>query len=310
VKPIRIVDDRYRLLCEVEDGNQLKVWKTGKEEEAIIKPCTYLDEYHFRHGQSVFHICQFGEWLKQGNYQVKPYGYSLDYKKYQNERYFGHDYYCLEKNGNAAFYFNPEIELPFMVRKTDEFGRVQGGAPYAGDMFVWVCGYDHEKAEWGIPFDMEKIKNIVSIHLPQVVRETEQMELEAQLNQMAIKRIDLQEAYVERALLPVEERERVLKDIYQMDHTELPLQIEERLKREYEAEIVDTHKVFAAKDFEGCDFIGVDVTGYTFLHCDFTKAIVEPKLFRNTYMAGCKSDCEWIQEMQKEKSNKEIKKGI
>ncbi|KAB1438032.1 hypothetical protein [Candidatus Galacturonibacter soehngenii] len=310
MEKIRIVDDRYRLLCEVEDGKQLKVWKTGKEAEAIIKPCTYLDEYHFQHGQRVFHICQFGEWLKQEGYQVKPYGYSLDYKKYQNERYFGHDYYCLEKNGHAAFYYNPQIEQPFMVRKTDEFGRLESSIPYAGDTLVWVCGYDHEKAEWGIPFDMEKIKNLILIHLPKTVKEAEKMELEAQLNQMAVKRIDLQEAYVERDLLEFEEREKLLEEVYQMDHAEPPLLMEERLKKEYAEEIIDSQKVFAGKDFRGCDFTGIDISGYAFLQCDLTSAVLEPELFKNTYLAGCQSNCEQIQEMQQKKPDRENRKGI
>ncbi len=310
MEKIRIVDEQYRLLCEIEDGKQLKVWKIGKEDEAIIKPCYFVDEYHFRHGRELFHICQFGEWLKQEEYQAKPFGYSLDYKKYQDEHYFGHDYYCLEKNSHAAFYYNPQIEQPFMVRKTDEFGRLQRGIPYAGDTFTWVSGYDHEKAEWGTSFDMEKIKNVVSIHMPQIVAETQQMESEAQLNKMAAKRIDLQETYVERDLLTFEERERLLEEIYLMDHKELPLLMEERLKKECAEEIIDTNKVFAGKDFRGCDFSGVDVAGYTFLQCDFTKAILEPELFKNTYMAACKSDCERIQAMQKEKPDREILKRV
>lgn len=31
MKQIRIVDERYRLPCEVEDGKKLKVWKAGQE---------------------------------------------------------------------------------------------------------------------------------------------------------------------------------------------------------------------------------------------------------------------------------------
>lgn len=307
---IRIVDETYRLLCEVEDGKSLKVWKTGEEDQAIIKNCHYLDEYHFRHGYETFHICQFGEWLKKNDYQVKPYGYLLNYKRYPQERYFSHDYYCLEKNRHAAFYYNPEIEQPFMVRKTNEYGILLRCIPYAGDTFTWVCGYDHEKAEWGIAFDVEKIKNIVSIQLPQIVAETDRMELDAQLNKISMKRIDLQEAYAERDLLTYEERERLVGEIYKIDNLEPSLLREEKLKKEFAQEIVNPFKIFAGKDFCGCDFTGLNFSGYTLLQCDFTGAVLDQEGFRDTLMAECKSDLDFIQEMQKEKKGRENGKGI
>lgn len=305
MKQIRIVDERYRLLCEVEDGKKLKVWKAGQEEQAIIKSCHYLDEYHFQYGNNTFHICQFGEWLKESSYQVKPYGYSLDYKSYPVEPYFGHDYYCLEKNGHAAFYYNPEIELPFMVRKTDEYGTLKSSVPYAGDTFPWVCGYDHARAEWGTPFDMEKLKNIVSVQLPQIVVETDKMELEAQLNMLSERRIDLQEAYVDRDLLSFEDRERLMEEIYKIDNLEPALLKEEKLKKEYSSETVNPIKIFAGKDFSGCDFSDLNFSGYTFLQCNFTGATLEQEGIRDVFMAECKSDLEFIQEMQKEKKGRE-----
>lgn len=197
-----------------------------------------------------------------------------------------------------------------MVRKTNEYGILVGGIPFAGDTFPWVIGYDHEKAEWGINFDMEKIKNVVSMQLPQIVFETDNMELEAQLNKISMKRIDLQEAYVDRNLLSFEEREQLMEEIYEIENLEPQLLTEERLKKEYVTEIVDQAKVFAGKDFCECDFTGLNFKDYTFLQCNLTGAILEQDNFKDTFMAECRSDSEFIQKMQKEKKSKTKEKGM
>lgn len=70
-KDIRFIDSHYKELFKVPDGRCIQV---QYKEETVIKPCKFIDEYHTRIGNRVFHICQFAEIMEaNGNiYTAEP----------------------------------------------------------------------------------------------------------------------------------------------------------------------------------------------------------------------------------------------
>ena len=41
-------------------------------DEMVVKPCTFIDEYHTQIGYNVFHICQFAEIMERNGASYMP----------------------------------------------------------------------------------------------------------------------------------------------------------------------------------------------------------------------------------------------
>lgn len=70
-KDIRFIDSHYKDLFRIPDGGCVQI---HYPDETVIKPCTFIDEYHTRVGYNVFHICQFAEIMERNGatYMVEP----------------------------------------------------------------------------------------------------------------------------------------------------------------------------------------------------------------------------------------------
>ncbi len=70
-KDIRFIDSHYKDLFRIPDGGHIQI---DYGNETVVKPCTFIDEYHTKVGNNVFHICQFAEIMERnGNqYQGEP----------------------------------------------------------------------------------------------------------------------------------------------------------------------------------------------------------------------------------------------
>lgn len=70
-KDIRFIDSHYKDLFHLSDGGCIQV---DFPDETVMKPCSFIDEYHTRIGNNVFHICQFAEVMERvgANYQAEP----------------------------------------------------------------------------------------------------------------------------------------------------------------------------------------------------------------------------------------------
>ena len=70
-KDIRFIDSHYNDLFRIPDGGHIQI---DYGNETVVKPCTFIDEYHTQVGNNVFHICQFAEVMERnGNhYQAEP----------------------------------------------------------------------------------------------------------------------------------------------------------------------------------------------------------------------------------------------
>jgi hypothetical protein len=55
---IRFIDTRYKTLFSIEDGGEVEIENKGTGQmESFV--CRYLDEYHARIGEQVYHIYEF-----------------------------------------------------------------------------------------------------------------------------------------------------------------------------------------------------------------------------------------------------------
>lgn len=101
---IRFIDSRYNQLFTVPDGGNLVV--TQFDGEKAVRPCKFLDEYHFEGGHYVYHICEFAERMEQNGAVyapeiLRPGDCTDTYEIYQIEDVRGTDY-CFRPYAEAA----------------------------------------------------------------------------------------------------------------------------------------------------------------------------------------------------------------
>ena len=68
-KKIRFIDSHYKDLFHIPDGNCVQI---HYPDETVVKPCTFIDEYHTQIGYNVFHICQFAEIMERNGASYMP----------------------------------------------------------------------------------------------------------------------------------------------------------------------------------------------------------------------------------------------
>ena len=68
-KEIRFIDSHYKDLFHIPDGSCVQI---HYPDETVVKPCTFIDEYHTQIGYNAFHICQFAELMERNGSTYKP----------------------------------------------------------------------------------------------------------------------------------------------------------------------------------------------------------------------------------------------
>ena len=84
-KEIRFINSNYDDLFRVADGATIQI---AFPTETIIKACKYIDDYHTKIGNEIFHICQFAEMMERvsAKYvpEVEPDDFQVAYKVGRN----------------------------------------------------------------------------------------------------------------------------------------------------------------------------------------------------------------------------------
>lgn len=62
IKEIRFINSSYNDMFRISDGETIQI---DFPKETVIKPCKYIDDYHTKIGNEVFHICQFAEIMER-----------------------------------------------------------------------------------------------------------------------------------------------------------------------------------------------------------------------------------------------------
>ena len=66
---IRFIDPNYRELFKIQDG---KVVEVKGRDRTFFVACEYLDAYHLRFGNEVYHICELAEYLERYGAVCRP----------------------------------------------------------------------------------------------------------------------------------------------------------------------------------------------------------------------------------------------
>ena len=66
---IRFINSSYDTLFRIPDGGTVEVQFPDRR---FTAKCEYLDDYHTKVGDTVFHICEFAELLERQNGTVRP----------------------------------------------------------------------------------------------------------------------------------------------------------------------------------------------------------------------------------------------
>ncbi len=81
-KGIRFITPYYEEKFRIEDGDSIRIFTGGGETRD--RTARYIDEYHIElvsdHGSSLYHICEFAEWLERSGGRVIPLRSSLPEK--------------------------------------------------------------------------------------------------------------------------------------------------------------------------------------------------------------------------------------
>ncbi|WP_395815267.1 LPD16 domain-containing protein [Clostridium sp. C45] len=106
-KEIRFINSNYDDLFRIVDGSTIQI---EFPKETIIKACKYVDDYHTKVGNELFHICQFAEMMERvgAKYtpEVEPDDFQVAYKVGRNHYLAlqtsdeGYDYTLYDKNFN------------------------------------------------------------------------------------------------------------------------------------------------------------------------------------------------------------------
>jgi hypothetical protein len=69
-REIRFITSSYKTLFTINDGDEIEI---GLDDGSVVhEVCQYIDEYHLRVGNRVFHICEFAELREKLNQSYKP----------------------------------------------------------------------------------------------------------------------------------------------------------------------------------------------------------------------------------------------
>lgn len=70
-REIRFINSSYDDLFRIPDGGTIQIEFPN---ETVIKNCKYVDDYHTKIGNEIFHICQFAEMMERvgAKYEKEP----------------------------------------------------------------------------------------------------------------------------------------------------------------------------------------------------------------------------------------------
>ena len=69
-KEIRFIDPHYRELFRIKDGEKIII--TTERGERLERECHYIDDYHTKAGNYLYHICEFAECMQRNGNTYEP----------------------------------------------------------------------------------------------------------------------------------------------------------------------------------------------------------------------------------------------
>ena len=113
---IRFITSNYDELFRIPDGGTILVTFPDQQ---FVEKCSYIDDYHTKIGNSVYHICQYAEILEQNNAQCEPEPETqLDKAAWQ----IGNRDFLLIEKGKSSFRYEL-VTKEFLSRSQGQLDR-------------------------------------------------------------------------------------------------------------------------------------------------------------------------------------------
>ena len=108
---IRFIDPEYNTLFYIPDGASIVM--TRMDGSSVIRPCTYIDDYHTLVSSNVYHICEFAEMQERsGNtYVPRTPKISAEIGTYE--------IYQIPATADVDYYFRPYAEAKGKLQNAD-----------------------------------------------------------------------------------------------------------------------------------------------------------------------------------------------
>ncbi len=153
-KTIRFIYPDYNDRFCLADGDRIRIIHPHGDNE--VAPCSYIDGYHVKIGNRVFHICEFAEEMAARGCTVIPLRASLPERCYSILAESGEPIILVK--GESGYYrsdvrcISKEDAREFVSKLNSELGvsRAQEHAMQVGSMFGWDAPgadpaiYDHD----------------------------------------------------------------------------------------------------------------------------------------------------------------------
>ena len=136
---IRFISPDYEELFRIEDGDKIRIERDGDRRDEV---CRYIDEYHTRIGNSLYHICEFAECMQRSGAKVIPLRESLPETCYSILPSDG-DLISIRKGDTGYWKLNivPEGQTAREYADSENrklgIDKAQEAAMLAGSMFGW-----------------------------------------------------------------------------------------------------------------------------------------------------------------------------
>lgn len=108
---IRFIDSGYNELFSVPNGGSIILTLFNGDKATL--PCTYIDDYHAKIGNGVFHICEFAEKMERGGATYAP-----EHPK-QGDICDTYEIYQIKDIGGVDYSFRSYAEAKGRIKPTD-----------------------------------------------------------------------------------------------------------------------------------------------------------------------------------------------
>ena len=150
-KSIRFINSRYDELFRIPEGGTIQVTFPDRQ---FIEKCWYIDDYHTKIGNTVYHICEYAELLERNEGRCKPEPETV---LRQAAWQLGHkEYLLIEHTDNGYMY--EVVTQEFLSRIQGQISnQPERTMNQAREHILELAALDR-KSRMVVPFDMVKQK--------------------------------------------------------------------------------------------------------------------------------------------------------
>ena len=148
---IRFITTDYEELFRIPDGGTVLVTFPDRQ---FAEKCSYIDDYHMKVGNSVYHICQYAEILKQNGGHCAP---EPETERAKAAWQLGHREYLMLERTDTGFRYEI-LTKDFLSRTQGQLDRPEWTMNQAREYVLDLAGLDH-RSRFAVSYDMVKQKS-------------------------------------------------------------------------------------------------------------------------------------------------------